>query len=127
MNQKGPANAELRIDKVRQQFEDWRRSRGKRGVIPQALWEDAVSLFPEYSLNKISRALRLSYTGLKHRVQAQGSFPPSPGAFVELDLSEPAECVVEMKDQNGATMRMYFKSQAGVNLSELGKAFWSRP
>jgi hypothetical protein len=31
-----------------------------------------------------------------------------------------------MADQKGATMRMYLKSEAGLDLLELGKAFWSK-
>jgi hypothetical protein len=31
-----------------------------------------------------------------------------------------------MADQKGATMRMYFKGEAGLDLLELGKAFWSK-
>ena len=68
-----PANKKLTLDRVREQFEHWRRTRKKRGAIPEVLWEAAVSLHPEYSLCQISKVLRLGYNDLKHRVQAQRS------------------------------------------------------
>lgn len=126
-----PANKRLTLDRVREQFEHWRRTREKKGAIPEALWETAVSLHSDYSLCQISKVLRLGYNDLKHRVQAQRSTfsPHSSPPFIELGLSDPmfsAECIVEMKDQRGATMRMYFKGKAGVDLLELGKTFWNK-
>ncbi|MFC1816476.1 hypothetical protein ACFL0M_11205 [Thermodesulfobacteriota bacterium] len=128
-----PASKTLTLEQVQDQFEHWRRTRRKRRGIPDALWKAAVSLFPEHSVCQISKALRLNYTDLKHRVYAQRStvaLPTdnSPG-FIELgvgDLMYPGECIVEMADQKGATMRMYFKGKAGLDLLELGKAFWSK-
>jgi hypothetical protein len=83
---------------------------------------------------EISKALRLNYTDLKHRVEAQRSvFQPasvSEPAFIELGgLSAPmttAQCIVEMKDQGGAKMKMYFKGDVGLDLLQLSKAFWSK-
>lgn len=31
-----------------------------------------------------------------------------------------SECIIEMLDQKGATMRMHFKGEAGLDLLELG-------
>ncbi len=128
-----PANSSYNLEEVREQFEHWRRSREKRSVIPDALWQAAILLFPKYSFCQISKALRLNYTDLKHRVEAhrstfEQSAVPEP-AFVELGLRgpiRPAECIVEMEDQKGAKMRMHFKGEAGLDLLELGKAFWSK-
>ena len=68
---------------------------------------------PRYSVYEIFKVLWLSYTDLKYRIQ-----PGSVGelAFVELDLSAPlstAICIVEMQNQDGAKMRMYFKGNVG--------------
>jgi hypothetical protein len=126
-------NTELTLEQIREQFEHWRRTRGKRRSIPDALWEAAVSLFREHSLCQVSKALRLNYTDLKRRVQAQQTTVASPTvnspAFIELGMSDtmrPAGCIVEMEDQKGSKMRMYFKGDAGLDLLELGKAFWSK-
>ena len=37
-----------------------------------------------------------------------------------------SECIIEMADQKGATMQMYFKGQTGIDLLALGKAFWNK-
>ena len=114
MDLPAPANKKLTVEQVQEQFEQWRRSRGKRGTIPDALWQAAVLLFPDYSVHRISKALRLNYTDLKHHVEAQRStFEPATGsgaAFIELGLSDPmrpAECIVEMADEKGASLRRF--------------------
>ncbi len=133
MDLPAPANKKPPLEQVQKQFAHWRRSRAKRGAIPDALWQAAVMLFPDYGLHRISKALRLNNTDLKHRVNAHRSTceqtDVSTAGFIELGRSEPmrpAECMIEMADQKGASMRMYFKGEAGLDLLELGKAFWSK-
>ena len=133
MDLPAPANKKLTLEQVQEQFEHWRRSRKKRGAIPDALWQAALMLFPDYPVHRISKALRVNYTDLKHRINAYRSTcessDVSTAGFIELDLSDPmrpAESMIEMADQKGASMRMYFKGEAGLDLLELGKAFWSK-
>ncbi len=133
MDQPAPANKKLTLEQAQEQFAHWRRSRAKRGAIPDALWQAAIMLFPDYPVHRISKALRLNYTDLKHRVNAYRSTCEQPdvntAGFIELGLSDPmppAECIIEMADEKGASMRMYFKGEAGLDLLELGKAFWSK-
>ena len=121
------------LEEIRDQFETWRKTREKRTTIPDVLWEAAVSLCPRYSLCQVSKALRLNYSDLKLRVQASQSFlqssPVIDPAFIDLGLKNPifpAECTIEMEDQNGTKMSMYFKGEAGLDLLELGKVFWSK-
>ena len=133
MDLPAPASKTSPLEQVQEQFEHWRGSRKKRGAIPDALWQAAVMLFPDYALHRISKALRLNYTALKHRVNAHRSTcEPSDvntASFIELGLSDsmrPAEVMIKMADEKGATIRMYFKGDAGLDLLELGKAFWSK-
>ncbi len=133
MDRPALANEKPRLEQVQEQFEHWRRSRAKRGAIPDALWQAAVMLFPNYGLHRISKTLRLNYTDLKHRVNAHRSTcqqsDVSTAGFIELKLNDPmrpAECMVEMADEKGATMKMYLNGEAGLDLLELGKAFWSK-
>lgn len=121
------------LEQVLEQFKAWRQSRKKRSAIPDALWQTAVNLCQDHTISKVSSTLRLNHTVLKQRVQTCGlsqSVPciTAPG-FIELDMGPTkwaSECIVEMADQKGATMRMYFKGQAGLDLLELGKAFWDK-
>jgi len=121
------------LEEVRDQFESWRKSRERRTAIPETLWEAAVILSKEYSVFQISKALRLNFTSLKNRVQASNSCfsakTDSDPAFVELDFGRSifsAECLVEMEDKSGSKMKMHLKGVTGVDLLELGKAFWSK-
>ena len=63
------ASKSLTLEEVCQQFEYWRQTREKRCPIPEKLWQAAESLYPEYSLYHISKALRLNYTDLKQRFE----------------------------------------------------------
>ncbi len=117
------------LEKVREQFEAWCQRLKKRSAIPDALWQAAINLCQDYSISKISSTLRLNYAVLKQRVRVYGINHPgartSAPSFIELDVSpsrSTSECIVEMADQKGATMRMYFKGEAGLDLLELGKA-----
>ena len=124
-------NKSFTLEQVRHQFEHWRQTRNKRCPIPKKLWQAAESLFPEYSLYHISKALRLNYTDLKKRIQEKpppAFIPPpiNPAEFIELKINsaiQPAECLVEMEDPFGAKMRMHFKGEAGLDLLELAKHF----
>jgi len=127
------ANKSLTLEQVCRQFEYWRQTRKKRCPIPEKLWQAAESLYPGYSLYHISKALRLNYTDLKHRLEPKppAFIPPSINAseFIELKVNSPirpAECLVEMEDPFGAKMRMHFKGGAGLDLLELGRIFLSR-
>jgi len=93
------------LEEVQAQFEQWRRSRGKRQAIPASLWAAASSLYPSYSLHRISKTLGLNHTKLKHHIKR-----PSPGlpmeaaeAFIELGFASPSpdrQCVVDMRHCN---------------------------
>ncbi|MCK4488169.1 MAG: hypothetical protein KAU38_15600 [Desulfobacterales bacterium] len=121
------------LEEVRDQFENWRKTRERRTAIPEALWQAAVSLSEDYPTLQISKALHLNYTALKNRVQASNTdFSPrtdSGPAFVELDFGRsifPGECIVEMKDKSGSKMKMQLKGVTGADLLELSRAFWSK-
>ena len=133
MDQISQAESIPTLEQVREQFEIWRQSRVKRSAIPDVLWQAAVNLCQKHTISKVSSTLRLNYAVLKQRVGVYGINHPGPRitapSFIELDVSpsrSTSECIVEMADQKGATMRMYFKGEAGLDLLELGKAFWSK-
>jgi hypothetical protein len=119
---------------VQRQFEEWRNTREKQGPIPDSLWQSAESLYPEYSLSQISKALRLSYTDLKKRFRDKlpVSIPTTNplAGFIELGVNPPmqaAECHIEMEDAYGGKMKAHFKGDdAGLNLLELCRIFWGK-
>jgi hypothetical protein len=125
-----PSEKQPSLEEVQAQFEQWRRSRGKRRAIPASLWEAASSLYPAYSLHRISKTLRLNYTKLKHYVQGPFSdLSMADGeAFIEMGFATPAPdrpCVVEMRHCNGS--RMTVQGADSQDLMKLARLFWSRP
>jgi hypothetical protein len=116
------------IDGVRQQFEAWRQIRKKRTPIPSALWEAAVCLCENHSVNQVARALHLSHAELKARVGQRNQNVNTPPAFMELPLIPlPApECAVEMENRHGERLLMQFKGNVSLDLLELGRSFWRR-
>ncbi len=56
------------IEKVKEQFETWREVRENRTKIPEKLWQAAVKLSSDYSLNEISQTLHINYSVLKERI-----------------------------------------------------------
>jgi hypothetical protein len=133
MDQIGEPESTPTLEQIREQFETWRQGRKKRSAIPDKLWQSAVNLCQDHCISKVSSTLRLNHAVLKHRVGAYGINHPASRitdpSFIELDLSpskSASECIVEMWDPKGSTMRMYVKGEAGLDLLELGKAFWSK-
>jgi len=105
------------LEGVGRQFEQWRRSKGRRDRIPRELWAAAVSLSGRHSAHQIARYLRLNPTDLKDhsRKKKKGPGAHGPRGFVELGLlPAPGERTVEMLCLRGS----------GLDVAELCKAFW---
>ena len=121
------------IEKVKQRFETWREVREKRTKIPEELWQAAVELSSDYSLNEISQTLHINYSVLKERIVSMKTgglgVNGSEGDFVEIDLDRrmsTEEWVFELEDGKGAKMRMRMKGGAGVDLIEIAKVLWGK-
>jgi len=114
-------------------FETWRRTRPPRSPIPAPLWALAVEHARAAGVHATARRLRLNYYSLQQRVEAAGG-AGTPGetaapAFVEVVAAglRPAgatECVIDLADARGATMRIALKSPALPDLAALSQAFW---
>ena len=131
-----PARATT-LDRVRREFDDWRRMRRARSPIPARLWALAVEHARETGVHATARRLRLNYYSLKQRVQGSGD-SRAPGAsagpaFVEMVTAGlppvgGSECVIDLADARGATMRIVLKSPALPDLAALSQVFWgARP
>jgi hypothetical protein len=99
------------------------------------LWDAAVSATAEYGAYRVSRELRLDYAVLKRRAASASASTRLPAPrFVELAAPQampmPApqpepQCVVEMANARGATMRLQLHGAALTGLPALCQAFWS--
>ena len=112
----------------RDRFEAWRRARAAGARIPERLWTLAVKLAGAHGLSRTASALRLDYYGLKRRVASSNSDRRSPTpAFVELSpvpAATPRECVIELEDSSGSTMRIHLRDCELPDLVALGRSFW---
>jgi hypothetical protein len=112
------------LDGVRREFEHWRRTRPPRSPIPEPLWALAVERARAAGVHATARRLRLNYYALKQRVE-------SAPTFVELAPTDrptgSAECLIELADRRGATLRISLKGTEPPDLVALSRALWSPP
>ena len=118
---------QVTLECVQQQFSDWRASRSsKREHIPDRLWQVAVHLCGDHSINQVSRSLRLSYTELKRRVLGATFGGEKSVQFMRLEVGSPytSQWQMECIRANGSRLRL---SGTGVlpPLGEVLRGFWS--
>ena len=61
-----------------QRLEAYRRNRVGRSPLPEALWTEAARLAQRYGVCRVQQALRLSYYGLKQRLETLPTAVPNP-------------------------------------------------
>ena len=113
------------IEPVRQQLESFRQSRSHRGRLPEELWEAIAGLGRGFGVNRVCRALRVDYYGLKRRVQ--GSPAQDQRAFIEVPLSASiasAGDVVELEDRQGRKMTLRLSPAHRGDALALVQSFW---
>ncbi len=57
------------IKKVKALFERWRKTRKKRGQIPEHLWVKVIQLCSRHSSTKVAQILALNHGDLKRKMQ----------------------------------------------------------
>ena len=121
-----------KLSRVCREFEHWRRTRPRRSPIPISLWALAVEHARAVGVHATARRLRLDYYALKQRVEAAaaGASRASAGpAFVEVVPAGPtpagvSECVIDLADARGATMRIRLTGPAVPDLAALSQGLW---
>ena len=118
---------------VAEQFRAWRDSRRRGEKIPLALWQRAVALCGQYSLETIATSLGVDLGRLEKRVAAKSrvdarSRPSEPCApaslqgFVEvgtLDARYMEDCTIEAIDRNGRRVSVHLKGRGCAQASEI--------
>ena len=123
------ANLKLNLEKAQGQFSTWRKTRKKRGPIPEELWDVAISLSELYTVYQISKDLHLNYTALKDRVEAQRMMPseePNRQTFIELPSMASGEISLELENKAGGKMKIHLIGHTDINLVSLTQTFWSQ-
>ena len=110
------------LDHVCREFDAWRRRRRGRAPIPARLWALAVEHARAAGVHFTARRLRLNYYSLKQRVEGMGAARAPVPTFVEMVTSRlpsagGSDCVIDLADARGATMRIVLKSAAPPDLS----------
>ena len=114
--------------RVERQFASWRKSRKPGQRIPDRLWRAAAKLAEKYGLNQTATVLKLDYYSLKRHVDQQLGETSSTAAFMELPSAPVAtanECIIELEDGAGASMRMHLKGTEMPDVLALGRSFWN--
>jgi len=117
------------LDRARQRFERWRKTRPPFSPIPEALWALAVKVASQHGVSKTAQALRLSYSTLKKHLDLAGGSahgPQLPPSFVEI-MAPPtgsAPCVIEMENAPGAKMKIHLARPEAVDWVALSRGLW---
>jgi hypothetical protein len=108
------------LERARQRFERWRRTRGKgRPRIPESLWAVAAKAARGFGVHQTSRALRLDYVVLKRHVVAEEVVPPDFVELIPAGSGNGAECVLELEEPSGTRIRIELKGIASPDVIAL--------
>lgn len=117
-----------RLETVQAQFSDWRKNRKKRDRIPVSLWAAAASLADCFSINEVSKALRLNHSSLKDHIeiiQNRRLEEPCLPTFIEFPPLNPPEDLAEVSlelEKAGARMKVHVKGR--IDVASLVEIFW---
>lgn len=120
---------EKQLEAVQTQFSDWRKNRkGRRDRIPESLWDAAASLSNGFSVNELSRALRLNHSSLKERVETIQNRPPEEPClttFIEFPpLNTSVDSVEVSLELEKADTRMKVHAKGHIDVLSLVQTFW---
>ena len=113
---------------LEQRFAHWRKSRTPGEGIPNPLWKLAAKLAKEYGLGQTATVLKLDYYSLKRHVDQQAAETTSSATFIELPtapVANTSECIIELEDGAGASMRVHLKGTEIPDVLALGRSFWN--
>jgi len=115
------------FEEVEGLFKAWRKQKKHRcSPIPAELWKAAISLTKEYSIFTVSSGLRLDFNELKKRIANKNAEEESaPLNFIELNAITTTDVTIHIERPDGMTMRVSIKDKGGIDIIELGRAFWS--
>jgi hypothetical protein len=122
------------LEQLRQRLEEYRRVRTKRGALPEQLWQEAAQAARRHGVNLTAKVLRLTYSGLKMRVNGNGDRKRKAEAaalptFVELagpTVGASTGCTIEVEAAQGGKLRLDLKAVTATELASLICAFMGR-
>jgi hypothetical protein len=128
LSQYHPLAVKRELDEVRELFERWRENRKRGARIPAELWQAAVALFPRYTVNRISRALRLGYKDVRTRVENERGGGVNDYLFQEYKFSglkgHIDGCRLRVEDEAGRKIELDLKCIETGQLLQLLGGLW---
>ena len=121
------------MSRAAERFTMWRSTQVRGTRIPDRLWDTAVALAGKYGLSRTAAAVKVGYYALKERCEAGPRASPDAQAstatptFVELPpapFTVPGECVIELENTSGVTLRVRLQGHAVPDLVALCRSFW---
>jgi hypothetical protein len=130
-------DTESDLDKALREYEDWRRNRPNRGLIPEYLWESAVKLCRTHSINQVVKTLHLNYNALKSRAEnnqagsaykrGKRSSRKKTTRFIDLTASDakfsfhtsPGNIIIEYQKTDGNNLKIHIPHGIDLNLPEI--------
>ena len=79
-----PSNNSLSLSEVISHFEAWRLTRIGKSRIPVHLWQEAINLYPTYTVSEITKPLRLGHSDFKKKI-SQPQQKLAPTDFIRID------------------------------------------
>ncbi len=128
MRQRKRGEVPARLLQLKRKFVAWRKARLPGDRIPDRLWKSAARLAEDHGLNLTATVLKLDYYSLKRHVDQPVAGTASDTAFVELPsptVAAASECVIELEDGAGASLRVHLKGADVPDLLALGRSFWN--
>lgn len=105
----------------------WRRTRTKRGPMPEALWEEAVEWAKEEGLSPVARTLGIDYGALRDRVaQRKRRAPEDDPSFVEVPLVTDSATTIEISLPDGTRFSVRHPAFAPLDLAALVSTFLAK-
>lgn len=122
----GARQLPVTIERVRNQFDEWRAHKRGRERIPERLWRVACEAAQRHGVHAVSRAVRLEHSALRRRVEETARDVSAAAAFIEVGAEAGADsigCIVELEKGNGTRMRICVRDGAAVDWSRMKEAF----
>jgi hypothetical protein len=118
------------LERAKQRFRAWRKTRKVGARIPEPLWALAVKQAKTHGVSAAASVLGLEYYALKKRLESASVEPPATGGgFVEVTPLSPmpsgGECLIEFENATGDNVRVHLKGCPPPDLIALGRSFWN--
>lgn len=102
----------LTLSEVISHFEAWRSTRIGKSRIPAHLWQEAIDLYPTYTVSEITRPLRLGHSDFKKKI-SQPHQKLAPTDFIRIDQTADTTEVQGSHQPNKADQRATIELEKG--------------